>query len=1181
MDACGMQGGSHPRSKNASLLVILWVFGLSTMACNVLSASAQAVSNAKMHGVVSDSSGALVPNATIVATQTDSGQTATAMTTSSGDFILPNLPVGPYNVKVTAAGFQTYSRTGIVLQVSNDLELDAHLSLGSSDIVINVDAGANQVQTEDNSITTVVDQARVVDLPLNGRNAANLILLSGGAAPAPTGNVVTSKTYGSVGVNAIGGAVSISVAGGQPNQVNFLLDGGDNNDPAYNTNLPFPFPDALQEFSVQTTGLAAQYGLHPSGTVNIVTKSGTNGFHGGFFEFLRNNYTNASNRVAGVVTPLKRNQYGAFLGGPILRDRLFFFGGYQGTALRIANPTTAVIPTADDLSGNWTPYFQALRANAAGGLCPFDISSSATSAQLTAAKKLQGAGFTLGSVANQCTATISPSAYSAVALNIDKLLPTATTTNALGSVGFSVPYPQNENQWIGRLDQTISPRQNIFARYFMTNYSAQSLFAGNLLNTANAGLIDRDKTLTLGHNLILTPQLTNALRLTGNRLAVQRGPAPDLPNLANLGSNITQPLAHSLYVNVSGAFFVACGQCPPYVKVTNELQAADDVSYVKGRHFIQAGVDYIYQGYNQKYFNTEDGQFSFTGGFSGYSLIDFLIGAPTTLTQASGGAAALEHFRQNYVGAYAQDTYRISKSLVLNYGLRWEPWLPPYNKDNRGQTFSQTDFNMGTQSQVFVNAPAGLLFVGDKGISNSIITRKFGDFSPRFGFAFDPKGDGKQSIRGSYTLLFDEPSVVQTTQFFDSGVPYGGSQSFTFNNANYARNLDNPYQGIAGGNPFPTVYPPSSTVAFPLSGISPQIDPADLKKPYASQYNISYQIQVSPKWLLTASYVGTHTVHLLGSYPINYATYYAGVSTGVAGSCGALTPVPAAGVACSTTSNNTQRLKLYQQSGGTGAGTRYAAFSEVSNYGMANYNGMIVTANHQLARNYTVLANYTYSKCLANLNFSGDATQGPQDPNNLPAEYGPCNFDIQQNFTLSGVAITPKMSSPLLNELFGGFQLSPLFSYRTGTPFSVSPGTDVSLTGLGNDRANVVPGVPVYIHNFFRGTKTADYPQWFNPSAFAAAAPGAFGNSRPFSLRGPGFTNLDFAVSKFFIFHEYAKLELRGEAFNAFNHPNYLNPVGISQLIPQVAALNSPTAGQIIGTANDARTLQIAAKFTF
>ena len=476
MDLQRMRNTQYGGSKRTALALSLWALGLAAAGVQGPGpASAQAVSNAKMHGIITDSTGALVPHAPIVATQTQSGQTVMAVTTSSGDFILPNLPVGPYVVKVSAPGFQSYSRTGIVLQVSNDLEIDVPLSLGATDTVVNVDAGASQIQTEDNAITTVVDQARVVNLPLNGRNAANLILLSGGAAPAPTGNVVTSKTYGSVGVNAIGGAVSISVAGGQPNQVNFLLDGGDNNDPAYNTNLPFPFPDALQEFSVQTTGLAAQYGLHPSGTVNIVTKSGTNALHGGAFEFLRNNYTNASNRVAGVVTPLKRNQYGAFVGGPILHDKLFFFAGYQGTALRIANPATAVIPTAAALSGNWTPYFQALQSSAAGNVCPFDVSSAATPAQVAAAKKLQGAGFTLGTLPNQCVANISPSLYSPTAVNIDNLLPTATTSNALGSVGFSVPYPQNENQWIGRLDHTISARQNVFARYFMTNYSAQAL----------------------------------------------------------------------------------------------------------------------------------------------------------------------------------------------------------------------------------------------------------------------------------------------------------------------------------------------------------------------------------------------------------------------------------------------------------------------------------------------------------------------------------------------------------------------------------------------------------------------------------------------------------------------------------------------------------------------------------
>jgi hypothetical protein len=347
-----------------------------------------------------------------------------------------------------------------------------------------------------------------------------------------------------------------------------------------------------------------------------------------------------------------------------------------------------------------------------------------------------------------------------------------------------------------------------------------------------------------------------------------------------------------------------------------------------------------------------------------------------------------------------------------------------------------------------------------------------------------------------------------------------------------------------------------------------------------NQYNVSYQYQAPAKWLLTASYLGTHTIHLYGLLPYNYATYIPGTSTGVAGSCGALTPVPAAGANCSSTSNTTQRLKLYLQSGGTGAGPRYGAFNQFTSYGMANYNGLILTANHPFANNFTALANYTYSKCLGNINFSGDTSPVPQNPGKLSAEYGHCNFDVTHNFTISGVITTPKLRNHLLNELAGGFQVSPLFAYRSGLPFTVTDGVDVSLTGVGSDRPNVLPGVPVYRHNFFPST-TSKYPQWYNPAAFALAAPGNFGNEQLMSLRGPGYANLDLAISKFIPIYERAKLELRGEAFNALNHPNYSTPTNSTAIAPQLSPLNSATAGLITSTATDNRILQIAAKITF
>ena len=346
------------------------------LACSQHVLFAQAVSSAKMHGTVTDTTGAVVSGASVVATQTASGTVVTAVSGDNGSYVLPNLPVGAYTVKISAPGFQSYSRTGIVLEVSNDAVVDAPLTVGSTDTTVTVNGTAAQVQTEDTSISTVVDQARVVDLPLNGRNAANLVLLSGAAAPTVNGNMTSTKSYGSTGTSAIGGALNIAVAGGQGNQINYLLDGGDHNDSFSNVNMPFPFPDALQEFSVQTTGMSAQYGVHPSAAVNIVTKSGSNQWHGGIFEFLRNSYANANNRINGY-TDLKRNQFGGYLGGPILHDKLFFFGGYQHTALRIAPASTSsFVPTAAMLAGNFTPYLQYQRSLSATNTCPYSVGVS-------------------------------------------------------------------------------------------------------------------------------------------------------------------------------------------------------------------------------------------------------------------------------------------------------------------------------------------------------------------------------------------------------------------------------------------------------------------------------------------------------------------------------------------------------------------------------------------------------------------------------------------------------------------------------------------------------------------------------------------------------------------------------------------------------------------------------------
>lgn len=1127
---------SNSALKFRSRLGTSFALGAAVATIPLGAAQAQAVANARIHGNVVDSQGLAVPSATITATQTESGFVTTGKSDGNGLYTLTNLPVGPYKLSFAAPGFSGYEQSGIVLQVGNDPDIDASLKIGEVTQTISVDAGATQVQTDDTAISTVVDQQRTVDLPLNGRNAANLVLLSGASAPTVNGDMTSTKSYGSTGINAIGGSLNIAVAGGQGNQINYLLDGGDHNDSFSNVNMPFPFPDVLQEFSVQTTGLAAQYGVHPSATVNIVTKAGGNQFHGGIFEFLRNDYANAVNRLSltNTKTDLKRNQFGGYFGGPILHDKLFFFGGYQHTALRIAPATSqAYIPTAAMLSGDWTAYVAATKAV----LKP-------------------SAGFVYNAATG--TTTINTALYSPAAVALQKYLPTASTQSAAGLVTYAVPAPQDENQWIGRLDYNISARHNAFTRYFMTNYYQKSFFNGDLLNTINAGLKDRGKYFTLGDNFTLTPNITNALRLTATRLAIARGAPGDLISPTTLGINVYDSVPNYLYLNVSGGFTAACGTCAPTHYVTNHYQGADDVSVLKGKHFLQFGVDYIHEELNLAGLNTENGQFTFTGTYAGTGLADLLLGAPTTFSQGFGPGAQA-HLRYNYFGYYFQDTFHASKRLTINAGLRWEPFFPEYEKNNIGGEFSPTNFASNTQSSVYTNAPAGLVFYGDKGVQRGFVSSRYTNFSPRFGVAFDPRGDGKQSLRASYTLTFDSPELYLDSGF-PSNAPYASSQSFSVDNSTNAtdtvKSFDNPWKKIAGGNPFPTAYPPSSTVAFPTSNISTQIYPTNLRRTYMHSYNASYQDQLTRNLLLSATYIGTATVHLVGFQPYNYAT-----------------PLPTATGAAASTNNTTQRLMLYRAAlaSGTTAGTRYGSFSQTGDYGMANFNGVIFTANRRIANNVSVLVNYTYSHCLSNENYTGDNTPPPQDPTNHAAEYGSCNFDTTHNTNVSGVFISPKLKERALNLVAGGWQLSPLFTYRTGMPYTVTDGVDNSLTGIGQDRPNIIPGISKYAKNFFPGKGL--YPVFANTAAYAVAPVGTFGNERPFSARGPGFVNLDTAVSKHFPLFERSQLELRGEAFNLLNHPNYSNPI---------TTLNSTsTVGRVTTTANDARLLQIAAKITF
>jgi hypothetical protein len=527
-----------------TLAFFLTVVSLLVMAAPFQILRAQAVASAQISGVVTDPSGAPIPAAAVTVTQTATSFTRKAQTAADGTYVLPELPVGPYKLQVEAKGFGTYIQTGINLQVSDSPKVDVGLRLGQVTQQAEVSASASMVKTDTTAVSQVIDQARIVDLPLNGRQPTQLIMLSGAAndiGPANGQSDLTgSKNYFS--------ADSISVAGGQANGTNYLLDGGENMDVFSNVNLPLPFPDALQEFSVETSALSARYGMHAGAVVNAVTKSGTNQFHGDAFEFVRNGDFDARDFFASAPDSLKRNQFGGTLGAPILKDKLFGFFGYQGTEIRTAPPSEiSFTPTQAALGGDFS---QLESANC----------QSSGSAR-TIINPNNGQPFAGGMV--------SPSLFNAQALNLLKYVP--VSNNPCGQVTYAIPEPQKESQYVGRIDWNQSAKNSFFAHYFFADYASPGQFSdSNILLSQLRGVKDRSQSAVIGDTYTISSNMVNSAHIGYTRLAITRGPASDLINFDTLGVNINQPEPNFLNVNVNGYFTVGCGSCSPsYLRQNN------------------------------------------------------------------------------------------------------------------------------------------------------------------------------------------------------------------------------------------------------------------------------------------------------------------------------------------------------------------------------------------------------------------------------------------------------------------------------------------------------------------------------------------------------------------------------------------------------------------------------------
>jgi len=1136
-----------------------------------LPAMAQIAGTANVQGTVQDSSGAVVPNAAVTIIDAATQVSHSAKTNSAGVYVFPGLITGTYNLSVAASGFETYQQTGIVLEVGSSIAINVNLRVGRAETKIEVRSEGLALQTEDASYKQTIDSKDITEMPLNsaGRQITGLLTLSGGANTAP-GNDFTGSKYSYQ-------TISISIAGGNGNTTLWRLDGGDNQDYMANGNMPFPFPDAVSQFSVESTVLGAQEGEHTGGYVNVVTRSGTNTYHGSAFEFIRNNIIDATNFYSVTPDTLHQNEFGGTFGGPILHDKLFAFAGYQRLNYTKQQASTkAFVPTAANLTGDFSVTD--------GPNCE----SSKKTVQLV--DPLTGTPLTGDKYA-------TPPAYLAQSLALEKYLPAinpAVDTNNCGEVSYSIPLAEHDNEFVTRMDYTIGPKNSLYGRYFIDGYQQPAFFSPtNILITTQSGNIERTQSFILGLVTAFTPNFVNQAHATVMRRVDNRGYAPNDINAGTLGISMYQAVPNGLQIT-EGKFTIGGGTNSVAHFNDNTLAVQDDMTWVHGKHQLAFGGEWVQNELNIGNSYEANGTFTFNGEYSGSGPnggttigdqdLDFLWGTLSAFQQSKQQQNAL---RGPIPSLYLQDTFHMTPRFTLVGGLRWGPNFMPVDYFNRGTVFNYDDFVNNVSSTVYPNAPAGVLFYGDKGVPKEFTENSPWQFSPNLAVSWDPMGNGKTVVRAGGELAYDKPNFF-TGQRAQQNPPFATAISNTQTSGSAPLNFGAPWSvGQFTTSPFPQPVVPTPSQAQFFAQSQYIVMPKQFLSAYTIQWTLSVQHQFGRGWQGQVDYIGNRTVHDPMGTPLSPALYIPGnwgpggtgcspiVTTGP----GAVKP-GAAGTPCSTTKNQVSRFTLSianptqgNQIQGGGTGSNY-----VNDTGYASYNGMVATLQHRISSDFSLLANWTWSKCLDVVDGQGDIAQTlVQDPYSPRMDWGPCGFDYRD---VENAALVARSNFQRFDRvgraLIDNWEIAPLIHITSGAAVNVQTGTDVSLTDIGEDRPNLVSGVSPYAKVNFRALSGEANREYLNPAAFVAAASGTYGDAGRNAFRTPPFFQFDSQISRIFPLHERLNLDTRLECFNVLNHPNFGSPT---------ATISSSTFGQISSTASannfSARVFQGSVKLSF
>ncbi|HEU0119721.1 MAG TPA: carboxypeptidase regulatory-like domain-containing protein [Bryobacteraceae bacterium] len=786
-------------------------------------------------GIVTDSSGAVVPNAKASARNMGTAAVFSATADTEGVYWLRNLPVGSYSVNVEASGFQKFEATDVRLQVNETARVDVRMKVGSMTETVTVQGNAVTVDTTTSTLKAVVDQKRIEELPLNGRNATQLMRLIVGVTNDPNANVTSGTTYP--------GSNPVSVNGGRSNTTNYVLDGAQNNDVYSNAPSPLPNPDALQEFSVQTNNFSAEFGRQSGGVVNAITKSGTNDLHGSAFEFLRNQSLNAANYFSPVVNGqklqdgLKRNQFGGTLGGPLLspkvyngKDRTFFFASYQSTIIKRA-PVSAqrLVATAAQKAGDFSAITRALRDPLTGQPYPGNL--------------------------------IPATQWNAVSRAVLEKVPNPVSGNTIFT---AAPNNSNDDQVLARGDHAFSDRNRISGRYYRSWASASAfLNPANYLERNSGGQwINESVSITDTHSF--TPTLINQALFSFTRTDGFFAPPQPDKSLASLGLNYYNDPIIKWDIDIAGYFRVDTGDTNSFPR--KEFQYLDTLRWSKGKHQITMGGEYSH-GSNDIVNNFRaNGQWSFNGSapFTTDALADFLIGRFNSLTQ---GIGEYKGTRIRRFSGFFQDSWKVSRRFTLDLGVRWEPFLPYTDSLDKIAVWRP-----GEQSTRYVNAPRGVIYAGDSSVSKGTVPAIWHNIGPRVGMAWDVFGDGKTSLRGGYGVFYDWTNTISTNSQANQA-PFGTVVT-VFGNA--TNNFNNPWAGAS--NPFPASLTPDSNVAFPQYS-SQFLYSSDFRNPYVQSWNLTLERELVAGFVMRTSYAASKGTRLGVGRELNPAIYAVGATT--------------------------------------------------------------------------------------------------------------------------------------------------------------------------------------------------------------------------------------------------------------------------------------------------------------